>query len=371
LKAKKEESNVSVSSAPRIGVESAHADFDIFSEASQHGFGELYFKHDAASGLNAVVAVHNTQLGPGFGGTRCRSYPDSASAVRDAMRLAEGMSYKSAIARLPWGGGKAVISHTGEIRDREALFEAYGEFLESLGGRFVTAVDSGTGVADMDIIARRTRHVTSTSDPEAPGHGDPSPYTALGVCRSIEAAVRFRLDRSGIEDVHVAIQGVGHVGYYLARELHSRGARLSITDLDNNVVQRCVDEFGANRVSPERILSIACDVFAPCALGGVLNDETVQLLQAGIVCGAANNQLEAAEHGDRLAQRGVLYTPDYVVNAGGLMHAVPGSKEQLEERVWGIHDTLMDILEESAMENRPPHRVADDVARRILAGGAQ
>lgn len=338
---------------------------DLFQQAAALGFGDVHLRLDAASGLQAVVAIHSTRLGPAFGGTRCIPYPSSIAALNDCLRLARGMSYKAAVAGLPFGGGKAVIMRPAGAFDRTALFESFGDFVDTLGGRFITAVDSGTGVADMDVIATRTRHVSSTSGTGA-GHGDPSPYTALGVCRAIEAVAAAANRPLG--GLHVTIQGVGHVGRALAAELYARGARLTVCDVDPALARPCAQDFGAAVVDPELIYGVAADVFAPCALGGVINDDTLPRLNAGIVCGAANNQLERDEHGDALHARGILYVPDYVCNAGGLMHAVPGPKHDLRGRVRAIYDTVAAILDQAARSALAPYRVADRMAERILYG---
>lgn len=359
--------NPSASRASSVPARVHDSSFDLFDTAAELGFGELHFKHDRPSGLRAVIAVHSTRLGPAFGGTRCRPYPSTRAAVIDAMRLARGMSYKAAVAGVPYGGGKGVILRPAEPFDRRVLFEAYADVLEALGGRYITAVDSGTGVQDMDVIATRTSYVTSTSHGRH-ASGDPSPFTALGVYRGIEAAVRFRLKRANLEDLHVAIQGVGHVGYHLARELHGHGVRLTVCDMNSELVQRCVDEFGAASVEPERIFGVKGDVFAPCALGGVLNGSSIARLNCGIVCGAANNQLLDDADGDRLQARGIFYVPDYVVNAGGLLHAIPGEKPQLREQVLNIYDTLLSIFVEADRHAAAPFRIADRRAEAILYG---
>jgi len=338
---------------------------ELFEQVAALGFGDVHLRNDPTSGLQAIVAVHSTRLGPAFGGTRCIPYPTSVSALRDCLRLARGMSYKAAIAGLPFGGGKAVIMRPASPYDRRLLFAAFGEFVDSLQGRFITAVDSGTTVEDMDVIATRTRFVSSTSGSGA-SHGDPSPYTALGVCRAMEAVADAR--GRPLSGMHVKIQGVGHVGHALAGELHARGVRLTVCDIDPQLAARCAREFGAEVVEPDLIYSVSADIFSPCALGGAINDETSPRLNAQIVCGAANNQLDRDEHGDALHQRGVLYVPDYVCNAGGLIHAVPGPKNDLRARVDAIYDTVRAIVEEAERSARAPHRVADAMAERILYG---
>lgn len=339
---------------------------DILEHADDLGFGDIHIKIDPATGLHAIIAIHSTCLGPALGGCRWLSYPTTEAALLDAMRLACGMTYKAAISGLSSGGGKAVLIRPPHPIDREAYFEAFGSFVDELGGRYITAVDSGTSVADMDIIARRTQHVASTSASRA-GSGDPSPHTALGIRRGIEAGVKSKLKRDSLEGVHVAIQGVGHVGYPLARELAVHGARLTVCDVGESAVERCVDEFGAASVARERIYEIESDVFAPCALGAIINDETLPRLNTKIVGGAANNQLAEIRHGDLLHRRGILYAPDYVINAGGIIQIIVDDEAEMNEKILGIYDTLMRIFAQSEKMNQPPRRVADSMVDAMLA----
>lgn len=336
---------------------------DLFAHASALGFGDLHIKHDAASGLRAIIAIHNTRLGPALGGCRCLHYPNTGAAINDVMRLARGMSYKAAMAGLPLGGGKAVILLPKQDVDRTALFSAYGRFVDELGGRYISSVDSGTSPADMDIAARHTRHVRSTSD-----QGDPSPSTAQGVRYGIEAAVQHHLDQGDLKNIRVAIQGLGHVGYYLARELHSAGARLTVCDNNPQAVTRVVEEFGARAVAPEEIYSAEADVFAPCALGGVINDDSVPRLKARIVAGASNNVLAEMRHADALHERGILYAPDYVINAGGLMQVWVQDEAALQAKVCAIHGTLNTLFQRAAVLGQSPARVVDSMAEEILFG---
>ena len=342
---------------------------DIFQDASSLGFGDIHFKFDLATELRAIIAIHNTHLGPALGGCRCVSYPSMEAAIIDAMRLARGMTYKSAISGLPQGGGKAVVMRPTQIRDREAYFESFGRFVDELSGRYITAVDSGTSVADMDVIARTTKHVSCTSAGNA-GTDDPSPHTAVGVRRGLEAAVAFKLGQSDLDGIHVAIQGVGHVGYPLASQLHERGARLTVGDVNKAAVDRCVNEFHADVVEPEDIYDVECDVFSPNALGAVINDDTVSRLRTKIIGGAANNQLAESRHGDTLHKRGILYAPDYAISAGGVIQIVT-DKSALNEKLSGIYDTLMRIFEQSAKKSEAPHHVADGMVNAILASPAK
>jgi len=338
---------------------------DIFQYAEFMNFGDIHIKTDPKTQLRAIIAIHNTNLGPSLGGCRCVQYKSSFAAIRDAMRLAQGMSYKAAISGLSQGGGKSVIMRPAEIHDREAYFESFGEFIEQLGGRYITAVDSGTGVADMDVIARKTKHVVSTSNGVG-GKGDPSPYTAHGVLLGLKAAVEHRLNRTDLEGLHVAIQGAGHVGYYLAKELHEQGAKLTICSNDDSDAQRLVEEFSGTVVSKDTIYDVDCDVFAPCALGGAVNIESIKRLKATIIAGGANNQLSDNAIGDILRDKNILYAPDYVINAGGLIHVSVDDISEIEEKVEKIYDTTREIFDRADKENRSSGYVADEISRERI-----
>lgn len=326
---------------------------------------ELHLACDPHSGLRAIIAIHNTRLGPALGGCRYLAYADEDSAVRDAVRLARGMSYKAALAGLAQGGGKAVIIRPPHLDSRAALFEAFGRAVENLGGRYITAVDSGTSGPDMDCIARHTCHVTSTS-----ASGDPSPHTALGVLAGIRATARARLGSDSLAGLRIAIQGLGHVGYALAEHLQAAGAELLVSDLDAGRLQLAVEQLGARPVASEALLTTPCDILAPCGLGGVINPQTVDQLRCAAVAGAANNQLESAEMGDALAERGILYAPDYVINAGGLIFVAlqhqGRSPAEIAAHLGRIGTRLAEIHAEAEAERRSPARVADDLAERLI-----
>jgi leucine dehydrogenase len=270
---------------------------------------------------------------------------------------------------VPHGGGKSVIMRPRVAFDRSALFRAFGRFIDDLNGRYITAEDSGTGLPDMEVIRSATKHVTGI-DPRHGGSGDPSPYTALGVRRGIEACVRFGMGRDTLKGVHVAVQGVGHVGYHLCREVAAEGATLSVADVDPLKAERAQREFGAKVVSLDEIFATDCDVFAPCALGSALNDRTIPMLKCRIVAGAANNQLAEARHAEDLRQRGIAYAPDYAINAGGLINVaqeVAGyDPDKARTRTLAIHDTILEICERSKAQNSPPHRIADGLVAEIL-----
>jgi leucine dehydrogenase len=343
---------------------------DLFAQLRAYDYGEVHFKTDKASRLRAIVAVHDTRLGPSLGGCRFLPYDTDEAAVIDALRLARGMTYKAALAGLPHGGGKSVLIRPKEHFDRVALFRAFGKFVDDLGGHYITAEDSGTGLEDMEVIRTVTKHVTGV-DQSRGGSGDPSPFTALGVRRGIEACVQHKLKKKDLKGVHVAVQGVGHVGYHLCKELHAAGAKISVADVDPLKAERAQREFGAEIVALESIHKIQCDVYAPCALGSALNDSTIPGLQAKIVAGAANNQLAEPRHGDDLHARGILYAPDYAINAGGLVNvaqeAAGYDQAKATKKTLEIFDTILDIAQRSERTQTPTYRVADILVEERLA----
>jgi leucine dehydrogenase len=344
---------------------------NLFGMMANYDYGEVHFARDGATGLRAIVAIHDTRLGPALGGCRFLRYDDEADAVLDALRLARGMTYKAALAGLPHGGGKSVILRPINAHfDRGALFRAFGRFVGSLAGRYITAEDSGTGLEDMNIVHSVTKHVTGI-DESLGGSGDPSPFTALGVRRGIEACVKDRLGRDTLEGIHVAVQGVGHVGYHLCKELAAAGARLSVADIDPLKAERAEREFGATIVPLDQVFDVECDVLAPCALGSALNDDTIPRLRAKIVAGAANNQLAEPHHGEALFQRDILYAPDYAINAGGLVNVATEAKgydaEEARTRTLAIYDTISEIAERSRRAQTPTYRIADLMVEERLA----
>jgi leucine dehydrogenase len=343
---------------------------DLFGNLRAYDYGEVHFKFDKATGLRAIIAVHDSRLGPALGGCRFIHYASEEAAVVDALRLARGMTYKAALAGLAHGGGKSVIIRPDRHFDRVALFRAFARFIEDLRGHYITAEDSGTGLEDMEVIRTVTKHVTGV-DASHGGSGDPSPFTALGVRRGIEACVKYKLGKPNLQGVHVAIQGVGHVGYHLCRELHAVGAKLTVADVDPLKTERAVRDFAARAVSLEEIFAVECDVFAPCALGSALNDQTISRFKPKIVAGAANNQLAEPRHGDDLHARGILYAPDYAINAGGLVNVaqeVLGYNEsKAREKTMKIYDTIWDIAERSDKLKAPTYRVADIMVEEKLA----
>ena len=340
---------------------------DFLDYALSHGFGDLHLKVDSETGMKAIVAIHNTKLGPALGGCRFIHYPSTTNAILDAMRLARGMSYKAALVNLPLGGGKSVIIEPQQPYDRTAYMHSFGKFVNDLGGRYITALDSGTQLSDMDIIAEHTPYVASLSS----HNGDPSPSTAKGIICGIQAAVAFKLGRQDLSGLHIAIQGLGHVGFLIARHLHELGAKLTVADIAPSQVARAVKELGATAVSTDDIHKIPCDVFSPCALGAIINDVSIHELQTTIVSGAANNQLAHSYHGQQLHDKGILYSPDYVINAGGLIFAASKylhtPEARVNEQINGIGTTLQQIFIRSASENRPVSDIADTMAKEKLA----
>jgi leucine dehydrogenase len=342
----------------------------VFDLMSQHGYGQLHLARDQASGLEAIIAIHDTRLGPALGGCRFIHYGSEEEALVDALRLARGMTYKAALAGLDHGGGKSVIIKPQRRFDRTALFRAFGRFIDSLRGHYVTAEDSGTSVEDMEVIRSVTLHVTGVA-PSHGGGGDPSPFTALGVRRGIEACVKFALDKDSLRGIRVAVQGVGHVGYYLCRELHAQGAVLTVADIDPLKAERAQREFGASIAPLDQIFSTECDVFAPCALGSALNRDTVPQLRCQIVAGAANNQLAEISMGAALMQRGILYAPDYAINAGGLVNVaqeVAGYDAEISrQRTMKIYDTILEIAERARQAMTPTDIIANKMVEERLS----
>ncbi|MGH8187453.1 MAG: Leu/Phe/Val dehydrogenase, partial [Steroidobacteraceae bacterium] len=329
------------------------------------------FADDAKSGLRAIIALHSTRRGPGAGGARFWQYASSDEALTDALRLSRGMSYKNAMAALPFGGGKAVVLVDPEQKKSPQLLQALGRFVESLHGRYITAEDVGATVADMEIVATQTSYVSGLPRTAVDADGNPAPKTAFGVHVSIKAAVEFKLGRQQLDGVTVAVQGLGGVGYALCRLLAAEGAKLRVADVRPEVVQRACGEFGAVASQPDAILFERVDVLAPCALGAVFDSTTIPRLQASIIAGAANNQLATAQDGARLHAAGILYAPDYVVNAGGIIsvgreYLGGATAESIEAEIKKIPQRLRTIFERSQAENRPTSDIADEWARRLI-----
>ncbi len=325
----------------------------------------LYIKRDEKTGLVAIIALHNLKNGPALGGCRFVSYPSVDDAIADAMKLAKAMTYKSAMAGLPLGGGKSVIiSHDG-IKDRKKLFEAFGEFVNELKGEYITASDSGSGEEDMRIIATKTKHVTSIN--RSSDHDDDTAYmTSLGMVRAIESAVAEGLGKADLKGVHVAIQGIGSVGFLLMNMLLEKGALITITDKNQALLTERTKGLAVNTVAPEQIFEIECDVLSPCALGGILTPAVIEKIKAPIVCGAANNQLQSLECGDLLKNRHILYVPDYVANAGGVICAASQAgvitKDESHQKVNDIFDLVKKVVTRAKELNLSTQLVANQIA---------
>jgi len=311
-------------------------------------YEEVVFFHDPPTGLRAIVAIHSTTLGPALGGTRFYPFATEDEALRDVLRLSRGMTYKAAAAGLDLGGGKAVIIGDPKRIKSEELLRAYGRFIETLGGRYITAEDIGTARDDMDIMRRETRYVTGVS-PELGGSGDPSPVTAYGVYLGMVACAEEAWQEHSLEGKRVAVQGVGKVGYHLVKHLVENGATCVVSDVDVDSLARAVRDFGVDTAEPEKIHAQECDIFAPCALGGIVRDDTLPELKCRVVAGSANNQLERPEHGEALADMGILYAPDYVINAGGLINVSDElhgyNPERAKARVDGIYRNVREIFQ--------------------------
>ncbi|MFT5483913.1 MAG: leucine dehydrogenase [Halieaceae bacterium] len=334
---------------------------------------QVQFCEDARSGLRAIIAIHDTTLGAAVGGCRMYNYADEQAALSDVLRLSRGMTYKSALAGLPMGGGKSVIIADPAHDKSPQLLLAMAESIDRLGGRYIAAEDSGTSVADMKIMAQRTAWVSGINDKGKHG-GDPSPTTAYGVYVAIQAAVRHRLGERNLNGIAVAIQGLGNVGYHLASYLMEAGAEVFGADLNVANVERAVSELGITAVPVEEILCLRVDVLAPCAMGAVLDDLNISQLQAGIVAGAANNQLAHPHHAQDLRDRGILYCPDFLINAGGIIDVhfqrQGEAGDKLRRRVERIGDHLGEILARAERQGLDTHSVAESVAEEILTAAS-
>lgn len=343
---------------------------NVFSHPEFDNHEQLSFFSDPETGLRAIVAVHNTNRGPALGGCRMFPYATDEAALRDVLRLSRGMTYKSALANLDLGGGKSVIIGDPREHKTEALMEAMGRCLEKLGGHYIAAEDSGTSVADLKVMGRQTRNVAGIE--ERPGfdgttsNGDPSPVTAYGTFVGIKAAVKHQFGRDSLDGLTVAIQGIGNVGYRLARHLKEAGARLWVYDIYQDNMDRAVAELGATPAKADEILYLPVDVLAPCAMGAVLNDESIDKLQTTVVAGAANNQLALPEHDAALHERGILYAPDFVINAGGIIDVsyerTGGDPDKVRQHVDSIGQTLQEIFTRSSRDKLPTGAIANQLA---------
>jgi leucine dehydrogenase len=363
----------SASSSPAVSsvANSAAAD-DIFTLLAEHQHEQISLFLEPSSGYRGIIAIHDTTLGPALGGTRFWRYASDREAVIDALRLARGMTYKAAVAGLNLGGGKSVIIGDNRTTRRETIFRAHGRHVESLGGRYITAEDVGTSPGDMEYVHAETAHVVGLIGRS----GDPSPVTAYGVYRGMKACARHRWGSDSLTGKTVAVQGVGHVGYHVCQLLHAEGATLVATDIDAAKIRRVVDEFGVRGVDPEDIYAVRAHIFAPCALGGIVNDDTLRGPFAfEIVAGGANNQLAEERHGDELERRGITYAPDYVINGGGLINVnaeLNGwSADRARNKAGEIYDTILRVFEIAREENIPSYRAADRLAEQRIAAVAR
>ena len=344
--------------------------FSIFETMEMEDYEQVVFCHDKVSGLKAIIAIHDTTLGPALGGLRMWNYASDEEALIDALRLSKGMTYKNAAAGLNLGGGKAVIIGDAKTQKSEALFRAFGRYVQSLNGRYITAEDVNTTVADMDYIHMETDFVTGVS-PAFGSSGNPSPVTAYGVYRGMKAAAKEVYGTDSLGGKTIAIQGVGNVAFNLCRHLHEEGAKLIVTDINQEALQRAEEAFGALIVAPEDIYSVEADIFAPCALGATLNDETIPQLKVKIIAGAANNQLKEDRHGDMLEERDILYVPDFVINAGGVTNVADEldgyNRDRAMKKVELVYDAVSKVFEIAKRDHLPTYRAAEKMAEERIA----
>lgn len=340
---------------------------EIFKYMEDYDYEQLVFCHDSVSGLKAIIAIHDTTLGPALGGTRMWTYSTEEEAIIDALRLARGMTYKNAAMGLNLGGGKTVIIGNPKKDKSEELFRAFGRYVQSLGGRYITAEDVGITVDDMEIVKQETDYVVGLRGKS----GDPSPVTAYGVYHGMKACAREVYGNESLKGKVIAVQGLGHVGSALCKFLYDEGARLIVTDIFEENVKNVVKEFAAEYVEPDKIYEIKCNIFSPCALGAVINDITIPKLKCDIIAGSANNQLKEPKHGDILMQKGILYAPDYVINGGGVINVAEEltgcyERERALAKVSKIYDKILKVIEISKKENIPTYIAADRMAEERI-----
>ncbi len=341
----------------------------VFEYMGKFGFEQLVVCYDKTSGLRALIAIHDTTLGPALGGTRFWNYETEDQAIEDVLRLARGMTYKASAAGLNLGGGKGVIWGDAKKDKSEELWRAFGRFVQSLNGRYITAEDVGTTVQDMDLVNLETDHVTGVSKAKG-SSGDPSPKTAFGVFRGMQACAKEAWGSDDLKGKVVAVQGVGNVGYYLCKHLHEVGAKQIVCDINQEAIDRVVKEFGVEVVAPDEIYGVDCDIFSPNALGAVANDETIKQFKCKVIAGGANNVLAEDKHGDMLKEKGILYAPDYVINAGGLMNVADELTGYNEERALAkistIYDNVAKVIEIAKRDNIPTYQAADRMAEERI-----
>ncbi|MDR2871828.1 MAG: leucine dehydrogenase [Xanthomonadaceae bacterium] len=341
----------------------------LFETLAASGHEQVLFCHNADAGLRAIIAIHNTTLGPALGGVRIRPYTTETDAIRDVLRLSRTMTYKNALAGLNIGGGKAVIIADPKTGKSEALLRAFGHYVENLGGRYIAAEDVGSNVNDMEQIYLETSYVTGVHQIHG-GSGDPAPFTAYGTLQGLLATISKQFGHEEVDKLSIAVQGLGHIGMEYVKLLKERGAKLFVTDLDPSLIDRAADEFGAEAVAPEEIYDVRADIFAPCAMEGTINLETLPRLQVKAICGSANNQLASHAIGDELHRRGILFAPDYAVNAGGVMNVsleIDGyNRERAMRLIRTIYHNVSKIFELSEKDNITPQYAADRIAELRL-----
>ncbi len=338
-----------------------------FDYMEKYDFEQLVFNYDETSGLKALICIHDTTLGPALGGTRMWVYEKEEEAIEDVLRLARGMTYKAAVAGLNLGGGKGVVIGDPKKEKSEELWRAFGRAVQSLNGRYITAEDVGTSPQDMNYVSMETDYVVGLMGTS----GDPSPFTANGVWHGMQACAEKIYGSRSLKGKKVAVQGVGSVGYYLVKHLvEDEGAEVIVTDIDEERIKKVVDEFGVKAVGTDEIYSADVDIFAPCALGAVINDDTLPQLKCKIVAGGANNVLAEERHGEEIEKKGILYAPDYVINAGGLINVADElkgyNKERALQSVAGIYDSVKMVLEIAERDNIPTYRAADRLAEERI-----
>lgn len=342
---------------------------ELFTYMEKYDYEQLLFCQDENSGLKAIIAIHDTTLGPALGGTRMWNYESEEAAIEDALRLARGMTYKNAAAGLNFGGGKTVIIGDSRKDKNEAMFRAFGRYVQGLNGRYITAEDVGTTVEDMDLIHQETDFVVGIS-PAFGSSGNPSPVTAFGVYQGMKAAAKAAFGTDSLAGKVIAVQGVGNVAYALCHHLHKEGAQLVVTDINKTAVQRAVDEFGAKAVDPNDIYGVECDIYSPCALGATINDDTISQLKAKVIAGSANNQLKDTIHGDKIHEMGIVYAPDYVINAGGVINVADEmsgyDQERALKKVEMIYDNIARVIEISQRDSIPTYVAADRMAEERI-----
>ncbi len=342
----------------------------IFETLAQSGHEQVVFCHNKDAGLKAIIAIHNTVLGPALGGLRMWSYKTEQDALNDVLRLSRGMTYKAAVSGLNLGGGKAVIIGDPSRDKSEALFRAFGRFVNSLNGRYITAEDVGIDVNDMEYVFRETEYVTGVHQVHG-GSGDPSPFTAFGTLQGLMATLNAAFGNEDVGNYSYAVQGVGHVGFEFVKLLRDQGAKVWVTDINKDAVNRCVEEYGCEAVGLDEIYDVPADVYSPCALGGTLNEHTLPRLKCKVICGAANNQLANDAIGDEIQKRGILYAPDYAVNAGGLMNVsleIDGyNRERAMRMMRTIYYNLGKIFQIARRDDIPTYKAADRMAEERIA----